>query len=310
MSGIFWEPDSQPDLCEAVSGYTLSTITLALAIPMAIVDLLCSTILFITSLIMAVVTPGLDYVLHGGAVILELLGIETWTQNTSIISLLLAYHVFVLLTTKAGSGSFYQKVFSRINFNITSIIWLVSFLSFPVFENAVFAQVALLSIALQGAEGAVKILFLEYNNFASEPKENALNSIATGVLACLRMDIFAALIVSAFGYPSFTQEDDITQYFCLPPLIATQIIYFTSFRQTQAESAPTIAQANGTATVVKEETILESNLKVQEVEETVIDEIDPEKIADGAKGAGENGRRGEEDARGREEETENLCGHK
>ena len=151
MSGIFWKPDHQPDLCEAVSGYTLSTVTLALAIPMAVVDLLCSAVIFLSSLIMMVTSPLVEYGALGVTIILDLLGVESWTHNTTIIILLAIYHLVLLFTNNNGSGSFYQKSFSRLNFNITSIIWLVSFLTFPVFENAVFPQAALLSVAIQGA---------------------------------------------------------------------------------------------------------------------------------------------------------------
>jgi len=282
MSGIFWEPDHQPDLCEAVSGYTLSTVNLALAIPMAIVDLICCGVILIASLTMMVLNPVMDLALCGGAMALELLGVETWTHNTTIVSLLVTYNLVILISSSVGTGSFYQKSFSRLNCNLISIVWLINFLAFPVFENAVFSRVALVSIAIQGAELAVTFLFLEYNNFASAPRENAMNSIANGILDCFRMEVFAALIISAFGYPSFSQDDDITQYFCLAPILALQMIYFTSVRQTEASDPPPAALPfyNGAAVILKDsapvETILESILKVQEVEENVVDKIVPE----------------------------------
>ena len=40
MSGVFWEAEKQPNLCEAASGFTLSTLNLMVALPMAVVDLL------------------------------------------------------------------------------------------------------------------------------------------------------------------------------------------------------------------------------------------------------------------------------
>ena len=278
MSGIFWEPDNQPDLCEAVSGYTLSTFNLALAIPMAAVDLLCSAVIFIASLNMMVLNPSMDCVKYGVAVLLELFGVESWNHNTTIVSLLVAYHLGVVFTSNNGTGSFFQKSFSRLNFYIISIIWLISFISFPVFENAVLSQVALLSVALQVAENGIKFLFLEYNNFAREPKENSMDGIASGILKCVRMEVFAALIIAAFGYPTFSSEDDVTQYFCVVPLLALQMIYFTSVKQTESPDSPTpLPHSNGAAVVVKEspvrETILESELKVQEVKENIIGEI-------------------------------------
>eukprot|EP00090_Calanus_glacialis_P016915 TRINITY_DN26470_c0_g1_i1.p1 TRINITY_DN26470_c0_g1~~TRINITY_DN26470_c0_g1_i1.p1 ORF type:complete len:517 (+),score=153.60 TRINITY_DN26470_c0_g1_i1:79-1551(+) len=274
MSGIFWEPDHQPDLCEAVSGYTLSTVNLAVAIPMAAVDLLCSAIIFIATLAMMVLNPALDCFKYGGAVLLELLGVESWNHNTTIVSLLVTYHLIVVFTSNNGTGSFYQKSFSRLNFYIMSIIWLISFISFPVFENAVFSQVALLSVALQVAENGIKFLFLEYNNFASEPKQNSMDGIASGFLSCIRMEVFAALIIGAFGYPSFSKEDDVTQYFCVVPLLALQMIYFTSVSQTESPDSHTPLPHCNDSFV--EETILESDLKVQEVKENITDEVVPE----------------------------------
>ena len=50
MSGVFWEADKQPNLCEAASGFTLSTLNLMVAVPMAVVDLLVYLSISIASL--------------------------------------------------------------------------------------------------------------------------------------------------------------------------------------------------------------------------------------------------------------------
>ena len=49
MSGVFWEPSQQPDLMESVSAFGSSSASLALALPMFTLDLICSLVLYIGS---------------------------------------------------------------------------------------------------------------------------------------------------------------------------------------------------------------------------------------------------------------------
>ena len=43
MSGMFWESEARPNICEAATGFTLSTIDLLVAIPMFLIDLAIAT---------------------------------------------------------------------------------------------------------------------------------------------------------------------------------------------------------------------------------------------------------------------------
>ena len=43
MSGMFWESEARPNICEAATGFTLSTIDLLVAIPMLLIDLAIAT---------------------------------------------------------------------------------------------------------------------------------------------------------------------------------------------------------------------------------------------------------------------------
>lgn len=276
----------QPNLCEAVSGYTLSTVNLAVAIPMAVVDLICSSLVFSAGLVGLVLSPVFDYVKYGGGMIMEFIGVEDWTHNTVMVTLLVGYYVAVLFLVSRGTGSCLQKSVSRVTYSIVSIIWIVNFLSFPVFESAVFPQVGLLSVAIQLGDLAITCLYKEHNDHASQAKENAMDVTAAGLLGLFRMEVFAALIISAFGYPSFSEEDDVTRYFCAVPFLAMNIIYFSSVRTVECpDTATPVPHANGQATVVKEtpadQTILESDLKVpEECEENVVDKIAPEESAE------------------------------
>jgi len=211
--------------------------------------------------------------------VFELLGIENWNNNNNtIVSLMVGYQLVVFYLFSHGSANSYQKSFSRINFTTIAIVWMVNFLSFPDYENAVFSKVGLMSIGIQLGDLALKCLFLEHNSHSSQHKENEMDGTAEGIGSCFRMEVCAALIISAFGYPSFSEEDDITKYFCVIPFIAFQMIYFSSVRKLEcSDSTAPIVYTNGSAVVVKEapaeETILEADLKLQEVHENVIDEI-------------------------------------
>ena len=85
MSGVFWEPEKQPNLVEAASGFTLSTVNLAVAIPMAIVDILVATTLFLSSALWTVVSPVLEYVLSGLVMLMEMVGLEGPSSDQTLL---------------------------------------------------------------------------------------------------------------------------------------------------------------------------------------------------------------------------------
>merc|ERR1719228_1124237 len=131
---------------------------------MAIVDLLCCSVVFIAGLIAAVVVPACEYLNFTGGLLLEVIGVETWTHNTTIICLLVLLHLAVLYAVTRSTTNTLQKLFSRLTFISVSYLWLLTFLSFPVFENAIYSQVGLLSIAFQAAILGIKCVIGEHND--------------------------------------------------------------------------------------------------------------------------------------------------
>ena len=107
----------------------------------------------------------------------------------------------------------------------------------------------------------------------------------------------ALMLVAMFGYPSFSATDVATQYYCLVPLVAVQLLYFTELKPAVADDGVD-GHVNGDAVPVKEatevpapaaaeETVLEADLKPAEAPAAVSDEVAPEaasedKAADGS----------------------------
>ena len=60
MSGVLWEPSQQPDLVDSLSTFANSALTLSLAIPMFLVDIVCCLVLSLTGLLAAILTPVLE----------------------------------------------------------------------------------------------------------------------------------------------------------------------------------------------------------------------------------------------------------
>ena len=87
MSGVFWEAEKQPNLCEAASGFTLSTLNLMVALPMAVVDLLVSLTVSVASLAMVLLSPLLELVTAGFTMILAALGLEDWTRDQTLVTM-------------------------------------------------------------------------------------------------------------------------------------------------------------------------------------------------------------------------------
>ena len=83
MSGVFWEAEKQPNLCEAASGFTLSTLNLMVAIPMAVVDLLVLATLSLSSLAMVLLSPIIELLTAGFTLVLATLGLEDWSRDQS-----------------------------------------------------------------------------------------------------------------------------------------------------------------------------------------------------------------------------------
>ena len=86
MSGVFWEADKQPNLCEAASGFTMSTVNLAVAIPMAVVDTVVMIIMAITGVCGVVMGPVLARAEVVLAMVLEMLGLEDISSFNMIVT--------------------------------------------------------------------------------------------------------------------------------------------------------------------------------------------------------------------------------
>ena len=132
MSGLFWEQDKQPNLCEAASGFTFSTINLLVAIPMFLVDVVVVCLTSFCSLLCSVLAPVLDLLLQGVTSVGELLGVEGAPSNLSLVLGALAGAVLVgacrdLLPGRAG-GSWLQ-VGSRILTLSNTFTWTCTFLA-------------------------------------------------------------------------------------------------------------------------------------------------------------------------------------
>merc|ERR1719228_727966 len=127
---------------------------------MAIVDLLCCSVVFIAGLIAAVVVPACEYLNFTGGLLLEVIGVETWTHNTTIICLLVLLHLAVLYAVTRSTTNTLQKLFSRLTFISVSYLWLLTFLSFPAFEAAILG---------------IKCVIGEHNDHAMDQKANEMD---------------------------------------------------------------------------------------------------------------------------------------
>ena len=121
MSGVFWEADKQPNLCEAASGFTLSTLNLMVAVPMAVVDLLVYLSISLASLAMVLLSPLLELVTAGFTMILAALGLDDWTRDQTLVSL-------AVVTILAGVWHQHRygqpsHLKSRVTFVCTEVTW-------------------------------------------------------------------------------------------------------------------------------------------------------------------------------------------
>ena len=102
MSGVFWEAEKQPNLCEAASGFTLSTLNLMVAVPMAVVDLLVYLTLSLASLAMVLLAPLMDIITAGFTMILTALGLEALSREQTLVML-------AVVTMLAGIGHLHRS---------------------------------------------------------------------------------------------------------------------------------------------------------------------------------------------------------
>ena len=82
----------------------------------------------------------------------------------------------------------------------------------------------------------------------------------------------ALIIIAMFGYPTFSATDAVTQYYCLVPLVAVQLLYFTEVKPEIAADAVDAPHVNGDAVPVKEVTEVAAPV----AKETVLEEAEAE----------------------------------
>merc|ERR1712209_68646 len=222
-----------------------------------------------------VLGPVLEYLNMGFLMVLEMMGVEQWTNLNTVISLLVIMGIFNAYVSAKGRSNSGSQMFS-----------------------AIIPQVALLSLAFQFAGMCITVLFSEFNNYSTENKTNVMDGAAAGVKKCLELESFLMLVVAVFGFPSFTDQDNLAQYYCLVPMVAIMMTYHLQVRPNC--DSDSVDHVNGDAVPVKEtevaapapipaptadETVLEQDIKPKENAENVSDEVVPEATAETADGS-------------------------
>merc|ERR1712209_60642 len=222
-----------------------------------------------------VLGPVLEYLNMGFLMVLEMMGVEQWTNLNTVISLLVIMGIFNAYVSAKGRSNSGSQMFS-----------------------AIIPQVALLSLAFQFAGMCITVLFSEFNNYSTENKTNVMDGAAAGVKKCLELESFLMLVVAVFGFPSFTEQDNLAQYYCLVPMVAIMMTYHLQVRPNC--DSDSVDHVNGDAVPVKEtevsapapipaptadETVLEQDIKPKENAENVSDEVVPEAAAETADGS-------------------------
>merc|ERR1711936_1200240 len=265
MSGILWDPSQQPDLVESLSTFATSALALSLALPMFLVDMACCLVLSICSLLSAILTPVLELLGQGGALILAATGMEdSWSGTHTLVSILSIYTAVALFLQASGTR---QQNFSKLTAMVTGVLWITIFLSCPAYDTAAHPQVVLLSLAFAFGAMCLRGLFLEHSGYKHNPAETSLDSIAPGYISCIGFEAIGVMVIGAFGYPGLSGEDEPSRYYCLVPFIAMQMIYFKDVAKVDPEAA--VTRLNGAATEIKEEV----SAKIQEVKEVCGDKV-------------------------------------
>jgi hypothetical protein len=264
MSGIFWEQDRQPNLCEAASGFTFSTINLLVAVPMAALDLLVTGLLAVWSLAAGLLLPLLEVTQSSLTALAELLGLTEMPAvadlvPTGLAALLLA-HIFM----EQRQGASGHQLASKYSLVSTGLLWLAAIYAAPDFAAAPrFVAVAL---ALSVASYLPSLLVAMVANFRPTPTAatNSLQEAAAGLSSLLSMEAALVVVVAAYGGPDLSGSSNVndevfglTQYFCAVPLCACLLVYTTLRRPgplAEGDNPPHATAMNGSAVPVQETT--------------------------------------------------------
>ena len=251
MSGMLWEADKQPNICEAASGFTFSTINLLIAIPMFLLDLVITTLSSILSLTYLALNPLLEYSLEFLGIVCELLGIDSVPSNQSIVMSLLACGLVYRVYQEVGpsSGGSWQQVLSKLIYYSTCVLWFLTVLQVTRFEAASSPELIYIYFAVSAASEMLNFFFKELNMFKHNVNKSEVQVSGEKYADMIKYESFWFLLLSAFGVPTLTQEDSASQYIFLVPVLA----FVLMLRDVQ-KAAPQQPTMNG-ATV--KETVLD-----------------------------------------------------
>ena len=203
MSGIFWEQERQPNLCEAASGFTFSTINLLVAIPMALVDLTVSGLLAVWSLILGLLLPILEAAQSGLAALAELLGITEMPAATDLLVPGLAVTLLATIYAEHRHGISGHQLASKYSLMATGLLWLGALHAAPSF--AVAPSLVVVSLALGAASFLPGLVVAMVANFRPTALTGSafggLLEVAGGLSRLLNLEAGLVLVIAAFGYP-------------------------------------------------------------------------------------------------------------
>ena len=158
------------------------------------------------------------------------------------------------------------------------LLWLFSFLSFSP-ASAKYPGLAQLCLAVQFAIMTLDIIFAEFNGYSHTPKANVMDAVVGPMKQCLQLESAMVLLVSVFGYPGFSDQDDVSQYYCLVPLVPVYMIYNSQIRPncntaqdhvdsvaatTNGEAVKETAAEEPAAEPASEESVKEKVAKIEE----------------------------------------------
>jgi len=181
--------------------------------------------------------------------LMELVGLESWTGYNTIISILVITTIHDICKDGVSNK---QKLFSKVVSGGKIWLWILSFLFFTPGSDLKHPSFALLALAFQFGVIAIEVLFAEFNDYSHSPKANVVDKVADAIKKILELESIVLLLVAVFGYPSFTSADVVTQYYCLVPVVPLYMIYNAQVKPhcDTGDSVDAAAAANGE--VVKE----------------------------------------------------------
>jgi hypothetical protein len=258
MSGVFWEQDRQPNLCEAASGFTFSTINLLVAIPMALVDLLVSSLLYAYALLLSLLLPLVETVASGLLALAEVLGLNSieLPAAADLVAPGLAVLLVATMYREHRQGASCHQLAGKYCLAASGLLWLAALHAAAGF--AVAPRLAVVSLALNGASFLPGFLVAAAGNFRSTALASSalggLLEVAKSLANLLKMEAGLVVAVAAYGYPELlggqvSAGGELAQYLCAVPFFACVLVYSTLKQQQlhgedQSDGAPL---ANGSA---------------------------------------------------------------